>query len=155
MLVLVALLAAGCGSDNESELLTAREAARLETIVDEVDRFVDDRRCRQARAAALQGSRRAQELPGRVAADLQANLVEGFEYLAQQVESECEAPEPTPTPTATEEPTPEPTEEPTPEPTEEPTPEPTAEPTPEPTAEPTATPDTGGTEGQIDELGSG
>jgi hypothetical protein len=147
LLVLAALLASGCGSSSKKELLTAREAARLENTVNEADRLVDENRCDAARAAALKGSRQAQDLPRRVSAKLQSNLVNGFEHLVERIEQECKRPEKTPTAT----PSPSPTAEPTEEPTVEPTPSPTEEPTPTatPTATPgvTVTPDSGGASG--------
>ena len=132
LLVLAALLASGCGSASKRELLTAKEASRLEKVVDEVDRLVEENKCVAARAAALKGSKEAQELPRHVSTDLQANLVEGYEHLAEQVGQECERPEETPTPTPSPSPTPSPTEEPTPSPTPTPTEEPSPTPTPTP-----------------------
>jgi outer membrane biosynthesis protein TonB len=145
LLVLLALLASGCGSSSKKELLTQKEANRLENTVNDADRLVDGNKCDAAREAALKGSRQAQELPKHVSAKLQNNLVEGFEHLAQQIEQECQKPEKTPTPTPSPSPTPTPTEEPTPTPTPSPTPTPT--PTPEVTPVPTATPNSGGADG--------
>jgi outer membrane biosynthesis protein TonB len=152
LLVLAALIASGCGSSSKKELLTQREASRLENIVNDADRLVDDNRCQDARDAALKGSRQAQDLPKHVSPELQSNLVEGFEHLAEQVEQECKRPEKTPTatPSPTETPTEEPTAEPTPSPTEEPTPTPT--PTPTATPEATVTPDSGGASGDPGDL---
>ena len=145
LLVLAALLASGCGSSSKKELLTQKEATRLEKTLDEADRLVDDTKCDKAREAALKGSHQAQELPRHVSSELQNNLVEGFEHLAQQIDDECRPPEKTATPTPTEEPTETPTEE----PTESPSPSPTPTPTPTPTATPeaTITPDPGGANG--------
>jgi outer membrane biosynthesis protein TonB len=147
LLVLAALLASGCGSSSKKELLTQREASRLENAVNDADRLVDDNRCDAARDAALKGSTQAQNLPKHVSSELQANLVDGFEHLVQQIEQECKRPEKTPTPTPSPSPTATPTEEPTAEPTPTPTEEPT--PTPTPTATPgvTVTPDSGGASG--------
>src|SRR5690349_16954118 len=90
LLVLAALLASGCGASSKKELLTAREANRLEATVNDADRLVDANRCDAARDAALKGSRQAQDLPKHVSTELQTNLVDGFEHLAQEIEDNCE-----------------------------------------------------------------
>jgi hypothetical protein len=154
LLAALALPVAGCGGGGEG-LLTDRQASRLRAELEDARRAIDEspQRCGQARDAAQRGAERVAALPARVDRELQRNLREGFNHLADQVNAECGAdreprktrtPEPTPTPTVTAEPTPTPTvtAEPTPTPTE------TAEPTPTPTetAVPTVTPDTGGTD---------
>jgi hypothetical protein len=144
--LLVALLASGCGSSNsKKKLLTAKESSRLEKIVREVDSLASDNKCQAAQAAALRGQQAALDLPQHVGQSLQQNLVDGFNHLAEQVQSDCQKPEKTPTSTPTETPTEAPTETPTSTPTETPTETPTA--TPTATATATATPDSGGANG--------
>jgi outer membrane biosynthesis protein TonB len=146
MLVLASLLAAGCGGASKRDLLTAKEASKLEATVDEVDRLVDQKKCSAARDAALKGSQQAQDLARHVDDGLRNNLVDGFEHLVGEIEQNCQKPEktPTPSPSPTETPTEEPTPTPTKEPTPTPTPTPTATPTETPSVVPTTTPDNGG-----------
>src|SRR3954453_14731637 len=145
LVLLVALLASGCGSSNSKrKLLTAKEAARVEKGVRDVDTLASDTKCTAARAAALKGQQQALDLPRHVGQSLQQNLVDGFNHLADQVQSDCQRPEKTPTPKPSQTPTATATAKPTSTPTEEPTPTPTPTPTATPTA--TATPDNGGTE---------
>jgi hypothetical protein len=140
-LLATALLAAGCGS-SQKQLLTQREATRLERTLEQARRAAEAGQCQEAAQLADKGSRQAQNLPSRVDPDLQRNLVDGFEHLRTTIEDECAKPQetPTPSPTATE--TPAETPSPTPSPT--PTETPAETPTPAPTVVPSITPDTGG-----------
>jgi cell division septation protein DedD len=153
---------AGCGSSNEG-LLTARQAARLSSVLEAARRAADDDQCSKARGYAQKGADRASRLGSSVDSKLQRNLVEGFNHLSDQINSECgKRAKPTATetatPTATETATPTPTETPSPTPT--PTQTATPTPTPTATATPTSTPDTGGSSpepsrGIGDNLGNG
>jgi hypothetical protein len=143
------LPAAGCGSSDKG-LLTARQANRLKTHLEDARRAVDAGKCNTARAAAGDGADRASKLSSNVDTKLQRNLQDGFNHLVDEINQECgQDQQATPTATATETPTPTPTATQTAEPTPTPTATPTETPAPTPTATPTetATPDTGGTGG--------
>jgi outer membrane biosynthesis protein TonB len=142
--LLLAVLAAGCGSE-EPNLIPESRASELSATVDEITQACDDQDPDAALAAVTAANQQVSELPRRVDTELKQNLREWLDHIGARVDRDCEpqvqeeeTPTPTPTPTPTETPTPEPTETPTPtpEPTETPTPEPTETPTPEPTVEP-------------------
>jgi hypothetical protein len=162
----VVLAVAGCGSSGKG-LLTAHQATRLSTSLENARRAADANHCNTARHAAQQGADRAASLSSSVDTNLQRNLQDGFNHLLDAINAECgqsaaQTPTPTPTATATETPTPTPTETPTPTPTPTPTETPSPTPTPSATATATPTPDTGGAQGQTngvrhvgDNLGNG
>jgi septum formation inhibitor MinC len=139
--LLLAVLAAGCGSD-EPELLSQSRASQLTATVEEIARACDDEEAGKARAAVVAANQQVSELPRRVDAGLRRNLREWLTHISDRVERDCEPREeeeeetPTATPERTETPTPEPTETATPEPTETATPEPTETATPEGPVEP-------------------
>src|SRR4051794_7273315 len=88
LLAALALPVAGCGQGDQG-LLTARQAAKLRTQLEDARRAVDAQRCQAARAAAQRGSERAAGLPSRVDARLQRNLQNGFNHLVDVVNQEC------------------------------------------------------------------
>ena len=138
-LLLLAVLAAGCGSE-EPELIPQSDASQLTAAVDRIAQACDDEDASEARAAVDAANRQVSELPRLVDADLKRNLRDWLGHISDRVERDCEPeeeeeePTPTPTPEATETATPEPT----PTPTADETPEPT--PTPEPTLPPEVPP---------------
>ena len=139
LVLLAALVPAGCGGENRA-MLTSAEASRLTSTVDSVGNAVADGECVEALARVQELRVQVTSLPGRVSTRLRDRLQEGVEHLQTQVPAECqEATVPTPAPTEA------PVETPTPEPAPAPTEAPTETPTPTPPAEtPTVPPDTGG-----------
>lgn len=136
--------AAGCGASDEGQL-SARQASRLRSAVNDAREAADKNRCDPARAAAARGSSRVSDLPASVDAKLQDNLQQGFSHLTDRINAECLQPEATPTPTPSATATAAPTDTPSPTPTPSSTSSPTPSPTPSATAspEPSATPTTG------------
>ena len=138
--LLLAALAAGCGSE-EPELIPQSRASALTQSVDEVADACEAEEPDRARAALTAANQQVSELPRRVDDQLVANIREWLTHIEGRVDRDCEAEEEeTPTPEPTETPTPEPTETPTPEPTETPTPEPTETPPEDPGQEPPVEP---------------
>ena len=139
--LLLAVLGAGCGSD-EPELLSPSRASQLTATVDKIAQACDDEDPGKARAAVVAANQQVSELPRRVDASLKRNLRDWLTYISDRVERDCEPQEkeeeetPTATPEATQTATPEPTETATPEPTETATPEPTETATPDAPVEP-------------------
>jgi outer membrane biosynthesis protein TonB len=136
--LLLAVLAAGCGSE-EPELIPQARAGQLTATVDEIAGACADEDPDRARAAIAAANQLVSELPRRVDDRLVANVRDWLSHIEDRLSRDCRA-EPTPTPEPTETATPEPTETPTPEPTETATPEPTETPPPEPTPEVTVEP---------------
>src|SRR5215208_587488 len=137
--LLVALVLAGCGSENP-RLLRQADADRLSAKVDEVAQLASDGDCAEARDAVDEARQLVTELPRSTSQRLRQNLMDWLEHLEERVPRDCKAKKeqtPTATPSATETPTGTPTE--TPSPTETPTetPSPTETPTPTPTESPT------------------
>jgi len=140
-LLLPAVLAAGCGGE-EQGLIPESRAGQLIATADEVAQACDNQEPDKARAAVVAANQQVSELPRRVDAELRRNLRDWLAHLDDRLDRDCkpeekETPTPSPTPSATESPTPTPTD--TPEPTATPTetPAPTEEPTePTPTVEP-------------------
>jgi outer membrane biosynthesis protein TonB len=131
-LLLLAVLAAGCGREEQS-LIPESRATLLTATVDEITAACDAEDPAKASAAVTAANQQVSELPRAVDAELKRNLRDWLNHIGDRVERDCEPKqEETPTPTAT----PEPTETPTPEPTETPTPEPTETATPVPTEPP-------------------
>jgi hypothetical protein len=145
----VAVLAAGCGQEDNTGLIDEARSQELVASVDRIGSACSDGDPQAAQAALDEASAQVSELPRRVEDELRANLREWLEQVQSRLERDCE-PEATPTAEPTEAPTAEPTETPTAEPTETPTetatPEPTETPPPEPTETPppTETPTGGG-----------
>jgi hypothetical protein len=140
--LLLAVLAAGCGSE-EPNLIPESRGSELSAAVDEITQACDDQDPDAAHAAVTAANQQVSELPRRVDTELKQNLREWLAHIDDRVDRDCEpqeqeeeeTPTPTPTATATETPTPTPTETPTPTPTPTVSPEPTEVP-PEPTVEP-------------------
>ncbi len=137
--LLLAVLAAGCGSE-EPELITETRASQLTTAVDAITEACDAEQPDRARAAVTAASELVTELPRRVDPALRNNLREWLSHIEGRLDRDCKAAEESPTPTATPSATEAPTETPTPEPTETPAPEPTETPPPEPTPDVTVEP---------------
>ena len=136
--LLLAVLAAGCGSE-EPELIPQTRASQLTATVDKIADACNDEDPDKARAAIAAANQLVSELPRRVDDQLAANIREWLAHIQGRVGRDCEA-RATPTPEPTETGTPEPTETPTPELTETATPEPTETPAPEPTPDVTVEP---------------
>jgi outer membrane biosynthesis protein TonB len=140
----LALLAAGCGDASKGKL-NADQSKRLSEQLELAQAAVDKGACNRASEAAKKGANIASSFTRGVDAELQDNLVAGFNHLSERVDGECDRPEketPTPTETPEETVTEAPTTLPTPSPT--PSPTPTEDPTEEPTEAPTAAPTTFG-----------
>lgn len=98
VLTCAAVALAGCGS---SGLLEGDTASDLQASLGRVRTAIDDGRCAQARSAARAGSQRVDELPDSVDGELRDRLRQGFDELAQRVESDCEEQTVTTPPTTT------------------------------------------------------
>jgi outer membrane biosynthesis protein TonB len=138
-LLLPAVLAAGCGRE-EQTLIPPSRASQLTATVDQIAQACESEDPGKARAAVVAANQQVSELPRRVDAGLRRNLRDWLAHIDDRVGRDCEpeeeeTPTPTPPPTETPEPTPSPTETPEPTPTGTPTPAPTEVP-PEPTVEP-------------------
>src|SRR6266542_5305339 len=88
-LAAAALVVAGCGNAKEG-LLTSKQANRLLASLEAARHAADDGRCNAARDAAQKGAEQASKLPSRVDSKLQNNLVDGFNHLAEQVNSDSD-----------------------------------------------------------------
>lgn len=104
VLTCAAVALAGCGS---SGLLEGDSASELQQSLGSVRTAIDDGRCSAARSAARAGSERVDELPDSVDGELRDRLRQGFDELAQRVESDCEERTVTTTPPTTTTTTPE------------------------------------------------
>jgi hypothetical protein len=133
LVLALAVLAAGCGQENNRALIPQENADALLASVDRVEAACNDEDASAASSELNETKALINELPRRVDDGLQNNLLEWVDRIDRRIDRDCE-PEAEETPTAT------PTEEPTETPTAEPTETPTAEPTETPTAEPTETP---------------
>ena len=131
LVVALALLAAGCGQENNRALIPQENADALLASVDRVEAACQDEDASAASSELNETKALINELPRRVDNSLQDNLLEWVDQIDRRIDRDCKAEE-EPTPTATE--TPEPTETPTPTAT------PTPTPTPTPTVAPTETP---------------
>jgi hypothetical protein len=138
-LLLMAVPAAGCGSE-DPELIPQNRASALTSTIDEIQAACDDQKPDEAKAAVQAANQQVSELPRRVDTALKRNIRDWLDHIDSRIDRDCEPKEeeetPTPTPSPTETPTPTPTETPTPTPTETPSPTPTETPPPEPTVEP-------------------
>ena len=139
--LVAAVLAAGCGQENNRALIPQDNADALLASVDRVEAACADEDASTARAELNETKAQINELPRRVDDELQNNLIEWVDQIERRIDRDCEpeeeaTPEPTETAAPTETATPEPTE--TPAPTETATPEPTETPVP------TETPSEGG-----------
>ncbi len=135
----IAVAGVGCGGE-EGRPIPARSAQDIVARLDEVERRVDARECKDVREESLPAiEREIDDLPSNVDADVRTTLADGLGRLDELIEAECvEPPKPAPL-----EPTPEPEPEPQPDPI--PTPEPEPEPAPEPAEpDPPPEPDPGG-----------
>jgi hypothetical protein len=119
-LLLLALFAAGCGSENP-HMIPQERASSLTAAVDDIRAACDDNDAAKARAAVDAANQQVSELPREVSTGLKRNLRDWISHIEDRIGRDCEKAE---TPTAT--------------PTETPTE------TPTPTATPTQTPDEGG-----------
>lgn len=139
LVLLAALVSAGCGGENPA-MLTSADASRLTSTVDSIGNAVADGECVEALARVQELRVQVTSLPARVSTRLRERLQQGVEHLQTQVPAECqEATVPTPAPTEA------PVDTPTPEATPAPTEAPTETETPTPPDEtPTVPPDTGG-----------
>jgi hypothetical protein len=138
-LLLAAVPAAGCGSE-DPELIPQTRASALTSTIDEIQAACDDQKPAEAKAAVQAANQQVSELPRRVDTDLKRNIRDWLNHIDERIDRDCEPEEeeetPSPTPSPTETATPSPTETATPEPTETATPEPTETPPAEPTVEP-------------------
>src|SRR5688572_5369707 len=146
LVLALAVLAAGCGQENNRALIPQENSDALLASVDRVEGACNDEDASAASSELNETKALINELPRRVNDSLQNNLLEWVDQIDRRIDRDCE-PEEEETPTAT--PTEEPTETATPEPTETPTAEPTETPTAEPTETPapTETPTDGGAGG--------
>ena len=122
-----ALLAAGCGQDNNRALIPQDDADQLLASVDRVEAACADEDASKARSALNETKAQINELPRRVDDELQNNLIAWVDQIERRIDRDCE-----------------PQEEPTPEPTETAAPTETATPEPTETPAPTETPSEGG-----------
>ena len=120
--LLLAVLAAGCGSE-ETELIPQTRASQLTATVDEIADACADEDPDKARAALAAANQLVSELPRRVDDRLVANIRDWLRHVQGRLGRDCEA-RSTPMPEPTETATPEPTETPAPEPTPDVTVEP-------------------------------
>jgi hypothetical protein len=137
--LLAAFFLAGCGQDDNPELIPENRASALTSTIDEITAACDANDTAEAKAAVQAANQQVSELPRRVDAELKSNLRDWLNHIGDRVEQDCAKEEeatPTPTETPTATPTETPTETPTPTPTETPTPTPTETPSATPTVEP-------------------
>ena len=113
LLSLAALLGAGCAllvacGSSDDDLVPERDAAALKRYADRVSEASADGDCERVSADVERARERVSKLPSKVDRDLQANIEEGLDNLAEQAARECEGnTETTPTetmPTETEPP---------------------------------------------------
>src|SRR5215208_5033004 len=97
--LLVALVLAGCGSENP-RLLRQADADRLSAKVDEVAQLASDGDCAEARDAVDEARQEVTELPRSTSQRLRQNLTDWLEHLDDRVRSDCTTQEETPTATA-------------------------------------------------------
>lgn len=148
--LLLAVLAAGCGSEEPEQLIPQADAGRLTAAVDEIEDACSSEDPDEARAAIAAANQQVSELSRDIDAQLRTNLRDWLEHIEGRVDNDCEPEEePTPEPTVAPTVTAEPTETATPEPTETPTPEPTEEPPPEEEPAPEVPPVEPGGEGGV------
>lgn len=146
----------GCGG---SSLLDGSTASDLQASLGKVQNAIDEGRCGEARSAANAGTKRVEDLPSSVDADLRDRLRTGFQELSDRVGTDCESTTPTttaPETTTTAPTTPEPVEPTTPTAPETPTttPEdPDTTPIDPPTTDPSTPADPGGDDGGDDDSG--
>ena len=138
--LVAAVLAAGCGQENNRALIPQDNADALLASVDRVESACSDEDASTARAELNEAKAQINELPRRVDDELQNNLLEWVDQIERRIDRDCEpeeeaTPEPTETATPSRDRDAEPTETATPEPTETATPAPTE--TPVPTETPT------------------
>jgi hypothetical protein len=92
-LVLAALFAAGCGSDDkEGEPIPAADAQALVTQLDQTEQLVEDGTCRGARFQVTgdgQLEDKVAALPEDVDADVRQALEDGLDRLAGLIDDEC------------------------------------------------------------------
>jgi hypothetical protein len=129
--LLLAVLAAGCGRDDQT-LIPSSRAGELTATADEIVQACENEEPDKARAAVLAANQQVSELPRRVDAQLRRNMQDWLAHMENRIDRDCK-------PKAVESPTATPTESPTETPTPEPTETPDAEQTPTPTVTPDAT----------------
>jgi outer membrane biosynthesis protein TonB len=144
LLSLAALLGAGCAllvacGSSDDDLVPERDAAALKRYADRVSEASADGDCERVSADVERARERVSKLPSKVDRDLQANIEEGLDNLAEQAERECEGNTDT-TPTETTPTETEPPVETTPPETTPPETEPPVETTPPETTPPETTP---------------
>lgn len=143
VVVLAALLPAGCGRENPA-MLSPSDASQLTATVDGVGDAVAEGECVEALARVQELRVQVTSLPARVSTRLRERLQEGVEHLQGQVPIDCQDTA-APTPAPTEAPVDTPVPDSTPAPTEAPTETETETATPTPPVEtPTVQPDTDG-----------
>ena len=108
----LAVLAAGCGQDNQGLIPEDRATALVETV-DRIESACADQDRKAARQEVDDARAQVNELPRRVDGDLKKNLTEWLDQIERRLNRDCER-EPEETPAATETATPVPTETPTP-----------------------------------------
>lgn len=155
VLGLIALLAAGCGSENRA-LIPQHNAQQLTDLIDEADQANADGNCDTATSRVQAAQSELSGLPAATDRQLKRNLRQWLEHLQEEIAKECKAPQPeeSATPEASQTATPEATETATPEPSASPEPSPSATASPEPTTS-DGDPSTGGVGAPEEPSGTG
>lgn len=91
-----ALSLAGCGG---SSLLDGDSASDLQRSLASVRTAIDGGQCSEARSAAREGTKKVDELPSSVDAELKSTLKAGFQDLTSRVASDCDSTDDTTTTT--------------------------------------------------------
>ena len=95
LLSLAALLGAGCAllvacGSSDDDLVPERDAAALKRYADRVSEASADGDCERVSADVERARERVSKLPSKVERDLQANIEEGLDNLAEQAARECQ-----------------------------------------------------------------
>ncbi len=77
----------GCGSGGGS--IDRTDARQIQGVLDQVSAAINDGRCAEAQAAALQARSEVSNLEGRIPAKLQRNLEEGVSALRKATPGDC------------------------------------------------------------------
>ena len=93
LLVVLASLLTACGED-DTGLLSAGRAERLQDDLDAIERFVGEGRCDAAEGRLDSLTAKVRDLPRSVDPELRERLEEGATTLAEQVPEDCRADEP-------------------------------------------------------------
>jgi hypothetical protein len=103
-LLLAAVPAAGCGSE-DPELIPQTRASALTSTIDEIQAACDDQDTAKAKAAVQAANQQVSELPRRVDAELRRNIRDWLNHIDDRIDQDCEPDEEeeetaTPSPTA-------------------------------------------------------